>query len=117
MSHVIARSYTACEYFPLLSDIIECTIVGACAGSPPSEGSFACHATLLNHVLYGASYPRGGASEIAFHMIPVIERAGGRVLVRAPVSQILFDAGKVAGDAMCCVSVVLLEAYKKLCCI
>ena len=29
----------------------------------------------------------GGASEIAFHIIPVIEAAGGKVLVRAEVNQ------------------------------
>jgi len=49
--------------------------------------------------MYGASYPRGGASEIAFTIIPVIERAGGRVLVRAPVTAIKTDStGKVTGD-------------------
>ena len=57
------------------------------------------HAILVNHFLFGVSYPRGGASEIAFHIIPVIERAGGRVLVRAKVSKILLDenSGKVQG--------------------
>jgi len=57
------------------------------------------HAVLANHYLFGASYPRGGASEIAFHIIPVIEKAGGKVLVRANVSKILVDesSGKVKG--------------------
>ncbi len=56
------------------------------------------HAALINHYLYGASYPRGGASEIAFHMIPIIEKAGGKVLVRAKVSKVLSDAsGTVTG--------------------
>lgn len=41
------------------------------------------HALLLNHFAYASSYPVGGASEIAMHIIPVIERSGGRVLVRA----------------------------------
>jgi len=68
-------------------------------GTMPGEGSFAMHAILANHYLFGASYPRGGASEIAFHIIPVIEKAGGKVLVRAPVSKILVDenSGKVKG--------------------
>ena len=67
----------------------------------PGEGSFAMHAILANHYLFGASYPRGGASEIAFHIIPVIEKAGGKVLVRATVSKILVDenSGKVKGKA------------------
>ena len=63
------------------------------------EGSFAMHAILANHYLFGASYPRGGASEIAFHIVPVIEKAGGKVLVRAKVSKILVDedSGRVKG--------------------
>lgn len=67
----------------------------------PGEGSFAMHAILANHYLFGASYPRGGASEIAFHIIPVIEKPGGKVLVRATVSKILVDeiSGKVKGKA------------------
>jgi hypothetical protein len=31
----------------------------------------------------------GGASEIALNIIPIIERAGGKVLVRANVTEIL----------------------------
>ena len=41
------------------------------------------HSLLLNHFAYASSYPVGGASEIAMNIIPVIERAGGRVFVRA----------------------------------
>lgn len=37
----------------------------------------------------GGAYPVGGASEIAFHIIPVVEAAGGRLLVRAEVSAYL----------------------------
>lgn len=66
-------------------------------GSDPKHGSFALHCALINHYIYGASYPRGGASDIAFTIIPVIEKSGGRVLVRAPVSQILTDNGKAIG--------------------
>lgn len=54
--------------------------------------------TLLNHFMHGAYYPKGGASEIAFNIIPVIRRAGGNVLVRAPVKEILLnDEGKAVG--------------------
>ena len=71
------------------------------AGTLPGEGSFSMHSILANHYLYGASYPRGGASEIAFHIIPVIEKVGGKVLVRANVSKILVDesSGKVQGKS------------------
>nr|XP_025975258.1 all-trans-retinol 13,14-reductase isoform X1 [Dromaius novaehollandiae] len=67
-------------------------------GVLPSRASFSLHAVLVNHFLAGAWYPRGGASEIAFHTIAVIQRAGGDVLGRAPVSRILLDAeGKACG--------------------
>ena len=48
-------------------------------------------ALLTNHFTYGGYYPVGGASEIAFNIIPTIEAAGGRVLVRACVTNILMD--------------------------
>nr|XP_006819612.1 PREDICTED: putative all-trans-retinol 13,14-reductase-like [Saccoglossus kowalevskii] len=60
-------------------------------GTLPGDASFALHCGLMFHFLKGASYPVGGASEIAFHIIPSIEKAGGKVLVRAPVSQVLLD--------------------------
>ena len=54
--------------------------------------------TLLNHFINGAYYPKGGASEIAFHIIPVIRRSGGNVLVRAPVTNILAnEEGRAVG--------------------
>ena len=42
----------------------------------------------------GGYYPVGGASEIAMRFIPVIEKTGGSVLVRAPVKEILLDEEK-----------------------
>lgn len=54
------------------------------------------HSLLVTHYLNGAWYPKGGASEIAYHMIPIIEKAGGAVLVRAPVNRILFNDAKEA---------------------
>jgi len=58
-------------------------ITSSIAGTCPDESSILMHALLLNHYMYSAAYPVGGASEIAYNIIPVIERAGGRVLVRA----------------------------------
>lgn len=60
-------------------------------GTLPRDTSFVMHALLADHFAHGGYYPVGGASEIAFHIVPVIERGGGRVLVRAPVTNILFD--------------------------
>ncbi|KAM6914597.1 all-trans-retinol 13,14-reductase [Lycodopsis pacificus] len=67
-------------------------------GNMPKDSSFAMHSLLVSHYLNGAWYPKGGASEIAYHMIPIIEKAGGAVLVRAPVNRILFnDANEAYG--------------------
>lgn len=66
----------------------------------PKDSSFAMHSLLVSHYLNGAWYPKGGASEIAYHMIPIIEKAGGAVLVRAPVNRILFnDANEAYGGS------------------
>ncbi|KAM9069674.1 all-trans-retinol 13,14-reductase isoform 1-T1 [Sarcophilus harrisii] len=67
-------------------------------GVPPKSASFSMHAILIHHYLHGAFYPRGGSSEIAFHLIPVIQRAGGAVLARARVESVLLDsAGRACG--------------------
>ena len=67
-------------------------------GTPPSKSNFTMQAALNRHFMKaGAHYPVGGASEIAYNIIPVIEKAGGRVLVRAPVSNIVAKGGKVCG--------------------
>ena len=55
-------------------------------------------ATLNRHFMRGGShYPVGGSSEIAYNILPVIEGAGGRVLVRANVTNILERGGRVCG--------------------
>ncbi|XP_075300888.1 all-trans-retinol 13,14-reductase [Opisthocomus hoazin] len=67
-------------------------------GTVPSRVSFAMHSILVNHFLHGAWYPKGGAGEIAFHTIPVIRKAGGDVLGKAPVQRILLDSqGRACG--------------------
>ncbi|XP_015260366.1 PREDICTED: all-trans-retinol 13,14-reductase-like, partial [Cyprinodon variegatus] len=61
-------------------------------GVPPKESSFLINALLLHHYKRGAYYPYGGSSEIAFHIVPVIQQAGGEVLVRSPVQRILINS-------------------------
>lgn len=46
----------------------------------------------MHHYKRGAYYPKGGASEIPFHITNIIQKFGGRVLVRAPVNGILVDS-------------------------
>jgi all-trans-retinol 13,14-reductase len=70
------------------------------SGPPPSKGSFFMHASVVNHYLEGGWYPRGGTSEIANKIIPVIESSGGRVLVRKAVKKILVENNKAVGVEM-----------------
>ncbi|XP_027016914.1 all-trans-retinol 13,14-reductase-like [Tachysurus fulvidraco] len=72
-----------------------CYIFGT-YGNAPKEASFSMHSLLVCHYLPGAWYPKGGASQIAYNMIPIIEKAGGAVLVRAPVSRILLNGANEA---------------------
>ncbi|TRY59607.1 hypothetical protein DNTS_003890, partial [Danionella cerebrum] len=72
-----------------------CYIFGT-YGNLPKDASFSMHSLLVCHFMGGAWYPRGGATEIAYHMIPIIEKAGGAVLVRAPVNRILLNNAKEA---------------------
>src|ERR1019366_9974270 len=65
-------------------------------GLPPAQSSFAMHATIAYHYFDGAAYPVGGASEIAASIAPVIERAGGQIMVSADVADILLEGGRRA---------------------
>jgi all-trans-retinol 13,14-reductase len=69
-------------------------------GLPPSRSSFAIHAAVASHYLGGAFFPVGGARAIARAIAPVIERAGGAILVRAEVSRILVEGGRAVGVRM-----------------
>ncbi|XP_050571486.1 all-trans-retinol 13,14-reductase-like [Cygnus atratus] len=70
-------------------------------GTAPRDSSFLINVLMVHHYQRGAWYPRGGASEIAFHAVPLIERAGGAVLVRAPVTRVLVSpAGTAVGVAV-----------------
>ncbi len=69
-------------------------------GLPPGQSSFAMHATVAYHYFGGAWYPVGGASEIAAGIAPVIERAGGQIIVSAEVSDILVERGRAVGVRM-----------------
>lgn len=56
------------------------------------------HGLLIDHYKGGGYYPRGGPETIPRRMIRVIEKGGGKVMVRAPVSEILMDErGRACG--------------------
>ncbi len=54
-------------------------------GLPPGQSSFAVHAIIAQHYLGGAAYPVGGAAAIAESIAPVIQAAGGQIVIAAEV--------------------------------
>jgi phytoene dehydrogenase-like protein len=52
---------------------------------------------MMNYYLKGGYYPIGGSHLMAERIIPTIENAGGRVLMRARVSSIVVEDGKAVG--------------------
>lgn len=69
-------------------------------GKVPSKESFFVHSSIVNHYLNGGWYPRGGSSEFAKKIIPTIQAAGGDVLVRKAVKQILIENNVCNGVEM-----------------
>jgi len=69
-------------------------------GLPPAQSSFAIHALVNKHYWKGGAFPIGGCERIAETIIPVIEKAGGAVTVRAGVERILVKDGKAYGVLM-----------------
>ncbi len=67
------------------------------SGPIPKHISWAMHSNATVHYEQGSSYPIGGCSEFPFHLIPAIEEAGGKVLVRAQVSKLLTNSNTVVG--------------------
>jgi all-trans-retinol 13,14-reductase len=69
-------------------------------GLPPAQSSFGIHALVAQHYFEGAAYPVGGASRIAAAIAPVIEGAGGKILVNAEVTQIVLEHNRAVGVEM-----------------
>jgi all-trans-retinol 13,14-reductase len=66
-------------------------------GLPPGASSFAMHAIVASHYFDGAAYPAGGSQSIASSILPTIEDAGGRLLLKAEVEEILVQSGRARG--------------------
>jgi all-trans-retinol 13,14-reductase len=69
-------------------------------GLPPADSSFAMHALVASHYFGGGYYPVGGSAVFAETIIPVIERAGGTVLINADVARIVVEDGRAVGVEM-----------------
>ncbi len=65
-------------------------------GLPPAQSSFAAHAIVMGSYFEGASYPVGGAPNIAAAIAPAVEAAGGQIVFNAEVSEVLLDRGQRA---------------------
>ncbi len=66
-------------------------------GATPANSSFAMHALMVQHFLYGAYYPVGGAPSIARTLLAGVASAGGWTAVRHTVEEIIVRSGRVVG--------------------
>lgn len=69
-------------------------------GSPPAEASFMVHAMVADHYFEGGYYPVGGSGRIHETIIPVIQSAGGQVLINAEVKEVVVEHGRCIGVKM-----------------
>ena len=67
-------------------------------GVTPDEMPFTCGVSIdLHYTKHKSFWPVGGASEIPFNMIPVVQKSGGKAFVHAKVEKILFEGNQAAG--------------------
>jgi all-trans-retinol 13,14-reductase len=69
-------------------------------GVTPKKSSFAMHASVARHYFGGGSFPVGGSSEIVKNIDPIIEAAGGTILIRAEVKEVRITNNKATGVVM-----------------
>ena len=69
-------------------------------GLPPGQSSFAIQSVVNKHYWKGGAFPVGGCQRIAETIIPVIEKAGGAVAVRAGVEKVIVEKGRAVGVLM-----------------
>jgi all-trans-retinol 13,14-reductase len=66
-------------------------------GLPPAQSSFGIHALVSQNWGKGSWYPVGGSQAITDCILPTIERAGGTVLLRQRVTEIMVEKGTAIG--------------------
>lgn len=69
-------------------------------GESLRDGSFAMQAAVMGHVIEGCYYPESGPAHLVRGLVPTIRSAGGDVLVKAPVKDILIEDGHAVGVRM-----------------
>jgi all-trans-retinol 13,14-reductase len=66
-------------------------------GSTPAKSSFAMHALMVAHFLWGAYYPAGTAESIARELLRTVSDSGGWTLIRTEVESIVVRGGRAIG--------------------
>jgi len=69
-------------------------------GLPPKQSSFYMHASVVRHYFDGGSFPIGGSSQIVKTIDPVIEAAGGTILINAEVDKVIVENNIAKGVKM-----------------
>lgn len=69
-------------------------------GLPPKQSSFSMHASVARHYFDGGNFPIGGSSQIVKTIDPVIEKAGGTILVSAEVEEVIIENNTAMGVQM-----------------
>lgn len=69
-------------------------------GSVPKDSSFGIHALTHKHFCNGARFPQGGSSVFASAMLGNVLDAGGEVLTKAEVDEVMVVNGKATGVRM-----------------
>lgn len=69
-------------------------------GLAPKQSSFSMHASVVRHYFDGGSFPIGGSSQIVKTIDPIIENAGGTILVSAEVDKVVIKKNKAVGVQM-----------------
>nr|AAT90812.1 conserved hypothetical protein [uncultured proteobacterium QS1] len=64
---------------------------------PPSRATMTGHAAVINHFLQGSYYPSGGGQMFSDKLGEVVERKGGKILLRSKVERILIENGRAVG--------------------
>jgi all-trans-retinol 13,14-reductase len=69
-------------------------------GLPPSQSSFAMHASVVRHYFNGGAYPVGGSARMFDSIYPTIAAAGGLVVTNADVKRVVTNGRKATGVEM-----------------
>lgn len=66
-------------------------------GVPPHRSSFAMHALVVKHFLWGGFYPVGGSAQLALTLLGTVAKAGGWTRIVSDVQEILVEKNKTVG--------------------